>query len=129
MGCDIHPHVEVKIKGKWEHYSCPPIQRWYKLFARICGVRNNPEWCITPIAKPRGLPADLNIVTRTCYELEEHHTETWLTAEELDDLIRWADTNSDGFFQHREFGYLSGNMFSHREPEFEDVRFIYWFDN
>lgn len=61
MGCDIHAHIELKVNGKWEHYSCPNIQRWYTLFTRICGVRGNDN--ITPIDKPRGLPEDLNIVT------------------------------------------------------------------
>lgn len=130
MGCDIHPHIEVKIKGRWEHYSCPPIQRWYQLFAKICGVRNNPIWGITAISEPRGLPDDINIVTALCYELEDHHTPTWLSAAELDELIWWAEREmGQTMFQHKEVGYLTCNMFSNREPEFEDCRFICWFDN
>lgn len=127
MGCDIHPHVEVKIKGVWHHYSNPPIQRWYKLFERICGVRGDLKNAIAP---PRGLPENLSVVTKVCYDIEDHHTPTWLTAQELDDLIRWADReDKNALFQHKEFGYLCGNMFVERDPAFEDVRFICWFDN
>ena len=126
MGCDIHAHVEIKLNGKWQHYSCPPIQRWYLLFEKICGVRGNVTNAITP---PRGLPDDITEVTKYCYENEDAHTATWLTAKELDELINWADSLSDDSFQLKEFGYLNGNMFSRTNPEITDCRFICWFDN
>ncbi len=132
MGCDIHPHVEVKIAGQWHHYSTPPIQRSYLLFERICGVRGELK---NAIASPRGLPESLSIVTAVCYAKEkpDAHDCTWLDKQELCDLIDWADKNSDRLFQHHQFGYLTGNSFNlhpgSNPPEIEDVRFICWFDN
>ena len=131
MGCDIHAHIELKVNGKWEHYNCPTIQRWYRLFERICGVRGDVELAID---KPRGIPADLNIVTELDYKRWEgdSHSATWLTKEELNELIEWAE-NLDPLWQHKQLGYLNGSNFlqypeSHPK-EFEDVRFICWFDN
>ena len=127
MGCDIHPHIELKIKGQWEHYSCPRIQRWYALFERICGVRGDLTNAISP---PRGLPDDVSIVTKTIWKVEGGHTPTWLTDKELDSLIRWAERQEgQESWQHNELGYLCGNMFADRNEKFEDCRFVCWFDN
>lgn len=136
MGCDIHAHIELKVNGKWEHYSCPLLKRWYALFARIANVRN--DGSIEPISLPRGLPDDLNIVTKLeadSWKGDGHHY-TWLNKDELNELIKWAEDRmgNDGWsFQHEQMGYLNGNDFlqyaeSHPK-EFEDVRFICWFDN
>lgn len=127
MGCDIHAHIEVKVEGRWEHYSCPPIQRNYRLFARICGVRNSGN--ITPISDPRGLPTDLSLITQKCYNFMkcDAHSATWLSGKELDNLCDWADDPA--------LGYLNGNGFDLRgdstghPASFEDCRFICWFDN
>lgn len=137
MGCAIHAHIELKVNGKWEHYSCPVLKRWYALFARIANVRNYDDE-ITPISKPRGLPDDLNIVTKLCRERygSDGHSDTWLTKDELNGLIKWVEERegAKGFlFQHEQMGYLNGSNFlqypeSHPK-EFEDVRFICWFDN
>lgn len=130
MGCDIHAHVEIKIKGVWHHYSCPPIQRHYLLFEKICGVRGEIE---NAIAAPRGVPDDISIVTKLCNEYDgiDGHSHTWLNAVELDNLISWYEKHphGDSLFQYQHFGYLNGGMFSHRIPDFEDCRFICWFDN
>lgn len=131
MGCDIHAHIEVKLDGQWHHYSCPPIQRHYAIFERICGVRGEVSEAIAP---PRGLPSDLSPVTAACYAKEkiDSHDATWLTKEELCDLIKWVEMK-EPMFQHRQLGYLTGNSF-HLHPnsnpaEITDVRFICWFDN
>ncbi len=132
MGCDIHAHIELKVNGKWEHLSCPNLKRWYRLFERICGVRGDVAYAID---KPRGLPADLNIVTKLDYEQwdTDAHSATWLTKDELNELINWVEKSYDNMFQHEQMGYLNGcNFLQYPEShpkEFEDVRFICWFDN
>jgi hypothetical protein len=134
MGCDIHAHIEVKIKGRWEHYSCPTIQRWYKLFGKIAGVRDED---VEPIAPLRGVPPDINIVTMLdaiIWGTNAHH-HTWLTRDELTAVIRWHEEQlgKDGYMaQHCEWGYLYGNYYGHSEShpsEIEDIRLICWFDN
>lgn len=71
MGCDIHFYVERRVDGVWatadkwtnEHgYKHVPYadefysDRSYGLFAVLAGVRNSHD--VTPIAEPRGVPAD-----------------------------------------------------------------------
>lgn len=134
MGCDIHAHIEVKIRGRWEHYSCPPFIRNYQIFERICGVRGDEKEAIAP---PRGLPHDMSAVTRACYEHEHRdaHSMTWLTREEFCSLIDWVEKEVPGgnIFQHHHIGYLTGNGFNlhpgSNPKEITDVRFICWFDN
>ena len=130
MDCDIHAHVEIKIKGRWEHYSCPLIPRSSLVFERICGVRGEVK---NAIAAPRGLPKNLNIVTQMMVDEwdSDGHDHTWLTAKELDGLIDWVEKHIDNMWQHHHLGYLAGNMFASesRPVEIEDVRFICWFDN
>ena len=55
MGCDIHLHVEVKIKGKWLHYNHPNIDRCYWLFTKMAGVRE-----IEGVEACEGLPPSGN---------------------------------------------------------------------
>lgn len=139
MGCDIHPHIEVKIDNTWHHYSCPPIQRCYGLFAKICGVRNQDQWGIGPLAPVRGLPNDCSAVTKVCAEHEEGHSHTWLSHKEFLELIEWADNPENivqswhGEWSHKQLGYLTGNSFdlqkSSAPEQITDVRFICWFDN
>lgn len=141
MGCDIHLHVEIKVSGKWEHYSCPDVNRNYVLFAKMAGVRNQAG--IVPIAQPRGLPKDMSVVTDIDAEgwLLDRHSESWLNSAEVAELETWAiDTITDEHtrwrFRDDYWGYLFGGSFSgfvnHREdyPDaVEDVRFVFWFDN
>lgn len=141
MGCDIHAHIEVKLDGVWHHYSCPPLQRSYKVFSRICGVRNGVigmPYYVQPITEPRGLPDDLSEVTKQIYLFEEQdsHTPSWLSGNELDELIQWVEqsesVNYDSNlynFQHKQIGYFNGNMFGEIPSPFEETRFICWFDN
>jgi hypothetical protein len=130
MGCYIHAHIEVKIDGAWHHYSCPPIQRDYRLFERICGVRGDIAAAIAP---PRGLPADLSLVTAECYAYEKAnaHSMTWLSGVELDELIFWMEVHHDLSFQHEQIGYLTGNTFtgSGHPASITDARLVCWFDN
>lgn len=138
MGCDIHPHIEVKIAGKWLHYSIPPLQRCYSLFTRICGVRGVKG--IAAISPPRGLPHNLFDITRIEWLFDGGHTPTWLDRLELNELIKWHEAYLESrnpgtryTAQMEQWGYMTGNNFleykDSNPPEYEDVRFICWFDN
>lgn len=143
MGCDIHGHIEVKIKGKWEHYSVPNLNRNYHLFAKSAGVRNYEGSGITPIAEPRGLPKDLSVVTRLSAKQwgDDGHSHSWLNASELAELIEFHSleskaTGGDVFDVYDEWGWLEGNGFGSfakypdlRPRWIEDLRFVFWFDN
>jgi len=135
MGCDIHAHFEIKLNGKWEHYSQPRIQRWYMLFTRIAGVRNHPD--TTPISLPKGLPDDLSITTKFCadYWNGNGHSHTWLNANEIRELMNTSFIKDDWDFEHEQIGYLCGNGWGDwskgddgYSKEIEDIRFICWFD-
>ena len=138
MGCDIHPHIEIKINGKWEHYSVPRIQRRYSLFEKIAGVRGD---IANAIAPPRGVPHDMSLVTQICWNHEKPnaHSATWLSKIEFLQMVEWGNEMKNtpqewnGQFEHFEIGYLTGNSFNLYKgpvpPEVEDVRFICWFDN
>ena len=143
MGCDIHLHTEVKIKGKWHHYSHPNVNRNYRLFARMAGVRNEGN-NIQPIAEPRGIPDDATELTNFDYEhwLLDLHSPSWLNAKEISELEYWAHKNcchpeSAWRFASEFCGYLFGNTYSgftevpdhHPYTMLEDIRFIFWFDN
>lgn len=138
MGCHIHPHIEVKVAGKWLHYSIPNLRRCYALFTRICGVRDFAS--VAAIALPRSLPKDITEITRIEWLFEGGHTPTWLDRLELNELIRWHEAYLESrkpgtghTAQMEQWGYMTGNNFlecqGSNPPEYEDVRFICWFDN
>lgn len=145
MGCDIHVHIEVKMEGKWRHYSAPNVRRNYNLFALMAGVRNYEN--ITPVSEPKGLPEDITYITRKHYEDYESfaHDESWLGVEELIELnerqkelnlVYIPDHLRSFFFSETFGGFLFGNSFTgwYKYPEdnrmgIEDVRFVFWFDN
>lgn len=139
MGCDIHAHIELKVNGVWQHYSCPPLQRWYAMFAKICGVRNWEDSEIVPLVGLKGMPEDATEITKICEKFKDGHSHTWLAKEEFHKLLHWIDENSQAYpsphfnYWHYHIGYLCGNSFLEYDDispkEFTDVRFICWFDN
>lgn len=145
MGCDIHAHTEIKVNGKWLHYSQPRIQRDYRLFDKMAKVRHYTENNITPISGPRGLPKGLSATTKLCavHMGEDGHSHSWLSGKELAEVCRWWDElkrqeNESGFYslEHQHIGYLFGNGWDLSEmdpssyPEgVTDVRIVFWFDN
>lgn len=142
MGCDIHLHIEVKINGKWEHYGAPSINRNYSLFEKMAGVRGEQSEAIAP---PRGLPEDINALTRFEADLidSDAHSHSYLTASELSILAKWYATTGTGkhgmpndIERDLVHCYFFGNSFAgfwdypdEREDGVEDVRFVFWFDN
>jgi len=39
LGCDIHPYMEIKLKGEWVFIGHMPSQRSYDEFSKMSGVR------------------------------------------------------------------------------------------
>jgi hypothetical protein len=148
MGCDIHLHIEIKIAGQWQHYGCPDVPRSYHLFGKLAGVRDK---SVEPIARLRGLPGDITLVTYCDYfgtpnsdsapaPRDNWHNQSWINRNEIKQLADWLDEEG-GFAEeidlehHILHSYLFNNAFS-GSSEFtdgggivEDVRFVFWFDN
>ena len=143
MGCDIHLVVQRRVAGAWEDvpldYDREDYEgdsfwepRSYATFAVLAGVRNDPRWGITPISRPRGVPADFEcddfrVLRNGCWigDVEHNgidlgeHSHSWVTLAELLAVHpdqRWA---------------LIGAWF----PELEsfgapdDVRLVFGFDS
>lgn len=144
MGCDIHLHIEIKIDGQWHHYGTPHIQRSYKLFGKMAGVRcDNPN---VAIIQPRGIPDDITLITRIEWEDgESYHHPSWFGGKEIAELEDWLNEQGG---QREELDlewnilntFLFGNSFAGPYKYYqnkaklgkhtlEDVRFIFWFDN
>ena len=131
MGVDISLHIEIQINGRWEHYGQAPPFRDYALFSLMaCG------WSCEPIVEPRGLPDDMNAVTRVAYDQEQTgYRASWLTSHEVAELVRRYTDQIEvkkPFWSTDYFGYL---FFSESWTEVElpegatDFRFVFWFDN
>lgn len=134
-------HIECKTNGKWEHYAAPNIDRWYKLFGLLAGVRDKD---VKPISPPKGLPEDLSTITNLSRATwgREAHDYSWLDASEIatlsDTLKAWGiqdgcrlDYDLECSILHT---YFFGNSFAaavatDSVPGIEDIRFIFWFDN
>lgn len=139
MGCDIHLHIELKVKGKWIHYNNPSIVRDYRLFAKMGGVRNDEEYTL-PICNPKGLPEDISEITFIAYKKweDDGHNFSWLSSDEiclLSDWLKYLDIPLD-----LEYNILRSYLFDNSYKEFfnfpedypsdlEDFRFVFWFDN
>ena len=138
MGCDIHLHIELKIKGQWRHYNHPRVPRVYDLFAKMAGVRNYDG--IEPIAEPKGLPDDVAFITKFCSDRLgiDGQSHSWLGLDEIKTLYECICERLDVkiSIDKEYFGYLFGNSFpgfleypQDYPSELEDVRFVFWFDN
>jgi hypothetical protein len=137
MGCDIHGHLEIKVKGVWHHYHTPDIKRNYTLFGKLAGVRDKQ---IKPICKPKGIPEDISVGTRVDLNRMEGdaHTHSWLDSIQLGEIIEWhKEQYPEGYFRiYDEWGFICGNgwesfnKYRNDYPEeIEDIRFVFWFDN
>lgn len=140
MGCDIHFFTEVKLDGKWHQYAAPNVSRWYGLFEKMAGVRGDVENAIVP---PKGIPADASELVMKSYDYwdSDAHTPSWLNAAEINALEEWLyayhkeNRPEEYFYPEKIWGYVNGNGYGgyHKYPDqknlFEDVRFVFWFDN
>lgn len=123
MGCDIHAHAEFKINGRWEHLSEVDIDRSYDLFSKMvdghgrsCGQKG--------IAPERGLPHDVNPLTKYILMDIEFHTRSYLTGSELKALITDPDDRYP-FLDAYNYNWIVGQkcIFS------DDFRLVFAFDN
>ena len=139
MGCDIHFHSEVKVKGAWHHYGSASLKRDYALFAVMANVRNE-DGSVIPISMPKGLPKDISFVTQidADYWGTDAHSASWLNREEIGCLQVYLEGRLGDNAYRLEmdyWGYLFGNSWTHSMPYrvgghiIEDVRFVFWFDN
>ena len=149
MGCDIHFHVEIKVKGVWRHYAFPKCERNYQIFGKLGADRGYSQNGF----KSKGLPKDLSVVTEIDakkWEADMHH-QSWITRDEIIEFSEWIakekpirnteDLDYDFLYNDLEFGFLNtyffGNSFSGfwlypedaKEMSVEDIRFVFWFDN
>lgn len=138
MGTDVHAHFEIKVDGKWLHYSQPRVEQDYLLFEKMAGVRGNVENAIVP---PRGLPGDISETTR----LEakwwgmDGHNHSWLSSREFKELHEFHTDQQENSPSWRvnpeQWFYLHGNCWEdfHDYPEsypkeIQDFRLVFWFD-
>lgn len=148
MGCDIHPHLEIKLSGKWEYFSPLDMWRSYTTFAKMANVRNWKEGP-TPISLPRGLPNDISFMTKfhSDHYGTDGHSHSWLGLNEMIELLKffddeelkkpWGSHVEDDTLKWADFGvWLFGNSINgfKKYPEdypkeLKDVRMIFWFDN
>lgn len=137
MGCDIHPHFEIKVDGKWLHYSKPLVERDYKLFGKMAGVRNE---YIDTIVESKGLPDNLSKVTELDHSTRgsEVHDESWFNANEIEELFEFHRSISHESYmpEFNHWGFLFGHgwdgfkKYNDDYPDFiEDIRLVFWFDN
>lgn len=135
MGTSINIHFEIKVSGKWEHYSSPYLNRNYNMFGWLAGVRlpENQE------IEVKGLPTDISVVTLIDWENAEGHTPSYLTAEEITNWLKefphLVDSDPEINKFHPRIGYLFGNMFNSYynyptdyPPKIEDLRMVFWFN-
>lgn len=129
MGTDITLHIEVKRFGKWHHYSCPYIIRWYDLFAKMAGVRAANG--VKPIKLPVGIPEDITVITQVDWMEDNGQAASWLNWHEICELKKWVDKDNGANRFEDIFGQILWCDFDDRPGityYFEDVRFVFWFD-
>lgn len=117
MGCDIHPHVEIRdpVTGKWaiqkgdfgrERNSHPTVVRPFKdcnygVFAFLTGTVRNDEGIHGITLSPRRLPED-SPLRASQYEgfdqlnSGDDHSHSWLTFRELSSFDYHADVKYSG---------------------------------
>lgn len=162
MGCDIHLYIEHKTKE---------INRWwcfgkrinpgrdYRIFAKLCGVRNYYEELV-PITTPRGLPETISYVAKDDNEIyvsDTENNEGWVTKEKAE---KWVELGISRYTNDKKNFVTNPDWHSHSwattkelEQVFanednidnewkvvleimkaferlgEEVRIVFWFDN
>ena len=136
MGAKIHMHIEVKSSDTWYHYAAPAMFRDRVFFDLLGGIYNK-EAAVVP---PRGLPEDLSFVTKHDWDQDREgyrlHHPGWLKAEELwtlQEKLNERSLDSKMMLEHDlEAGllhtYINGNALASHQG-WDDLRFIFWFDN
>lgn len=141
MGCDIHAGVEVMVHpfkeypgfGIWRMAGELPINRDYRLFAILAGVRNAEN--ITPISDPRGLPEDASRVMKGWHEHwgSDAHSASYVTLDEIQDWLR-ANTSIESLLLTN-LGKIGSELFIRGQRWYPeggatgDIRLVFFFDN
>ena len=137
MGCDIHFHTEIKIRGEWFHHSSSRPERNYNVFAKIGGVRNHYD--ILPLSHCRGIPEDATFLTKHECKVDgsDGHSHSFLNLDEIVEFHDWLGSTEGWEYAHRSIPYVFGNHLDGlkkypadwEHTEIEDGRYIFWFDN
>jgi hypothetical protein len=132
MGCDIHAHAEVKLNGKWHHYNLLNFGRNYDAFGWLANVRCPPDNA-GGLGDPRGVPDDISEVTKVDLDGwdQDAHSHSYITHEEITAFkawwtVQWPEETPEWDM------WLGGNYYSSFDPKespYEDLRFVFWFDN
>lgn len=104
MGCDIHMTIYVENpygdvpEGMSEFWSMADVQidRDYRLFAAMAGVRARNREDIEPVAMPRGLPTEIKPyrVFGWLADTVDGHSHSWLTPAEFEEAIKRAESEN-----------------------------------
>ncbi len=152
MGCDIHAYAEIKAAVGWQEKTPDEFfdLRNYGIFGFLADVRNYSD--VTPLAAPKGLPADMSLAVREKADEWEcdAHSHSWFKLSELlavdyDQTIedRRVTRNGNGGCTAEPGGgqsmtlreFLGSSYFKQLDKmaalaESPDhVRLIFWFDN
>lgn len=146
MGCSIHFHTEVKVNGRWEHFSNPEFPQSYEMFSLMAGVRKreNEMWIPFKLHSNCSVPHDLNVITRkSLLEDSDIHSVCHYRAIEIKEFYEYIEENkiliysrvsrtidSLDLFLERDFvGYFCGNSWLIQPHWVDDYRWIFGFDN
>lgn len=133
MGCDIHFFTEVKINGNWKFAGKLEIKRDYSLFTKLADVRNHDNEDIVPISYPRNIPNDADELTKLILSDEDFHSHSYLSLGEFEQIedwyIQYQKKNDYRYLSFYYPDYLLNDDFTAKFEEFEDVRFVFAFDN
>lgn len=80
MGCDIHIHAEVKVNGRWEYFGEHSFGRYYTAFGYMANCHRSE---IDPVVPNKGIPHDINPLTKLYMDDVDYHSHSWLDKEEL----------------------------------------------
>ena len=102
MGADIHGCVEFREAALDRHFDEEDwysvvdagiiLDRDYSLFGSLFGVRNYTDFA--PVAAGRGLPPHVSDEVRGHAECEGHHSDTWVTWDELQ-AVDWEEETGE----------------------------------
>lgn len=84
MGCDIHCFTEVKLSDQWVFVHKTKIDRDYRLFGVLAGVRHSGQ-CF-----PRkGKPKDVSVLVqhKMDYWGGDSHSHSWVSIQELEIVL------------------------------------------
>lgn len=132
MGCDIHLILEIKIEGKWRFGGILDMDRNYEIFSRMarCGRNIDTE----PIVENKGLPDDIDDISKIVIEDSADHSASWFNSEEVFQLAKENPQldmyGNEGVGTMCPFGGAwASNWRMTNYYGFEDFRWIFGFDN